>query len=142
MDQHVTAYFLTWLDQAPDERRAIDEHLAGCRACSEYYRKMSLLLTQSGDTDVRLAADPHLPAQILAHAPSRDAGRRGAALRWSAAGALAILAVAIGISLGEMLAPQGATYSTSDIAGAYYSAVSQQNFSTRWESVVDSTRKE
>jgi hypothetical protein len=41
-----------------------------------------------------------------------------------------------------MLAPEASADSTSDIASTYYSALSQQNFSTRWESVVDSTRKE
>jgi anti-sigma factor RsiW len=145
MHHHVTSLYAAWLDQTPEERRGVEEHLRRCPACAAYYRKMSLLLDEAGQDTPRLAADPFLPARIAAraHGPSVPTARRAArtALRWSAAGALAVLAVVIGISLGKDLAPSATAYTSSDIVSAYYGAVSQQNFSTRLETVVESTPK-
>ncbi len=147
MTPHVTGLYLTWLRQSPEERRSVDEHLAGCPSCAAYYEKMSLLLTASGEEPRRLAADPYLPDRLLARSvPGRERRIGRAALRWSMAGALAILAVIIGIRLGTKLAPSAQTaaassYSTDDIVSAYYGAVSQQSFSTRLETVVPSTEE-
>lgn len=146
MHHHVTDLFLAWLDQTPEERRGVEEHLRACPACAEYYRKMTLLFLETDRERPRLEADPFLPARIAARAAHRGtpAARGGAraALRWSAAGALAVLAVFIGVSLGKELAPRETAYTTSDIVSTYYSAVSQQNFSTRLETVVESTPKD
>lgn len=146
MSKHVIKNFLAWKENSTIGNESIDNHLAQCITCRKYYEKMSLLLDR---TDIprnpKLQPDPYLPARIvaLANAQSSAHGKGFVnAARWSLASLTFALAVFIGIVLGKGLAAPSTQYKTSEIISAYYNAVSQENFSSGLESIVESTQKD
>ena len=146
MRTHVTTFFLAWRENTAPDRGTIENHLKDCTDCREYFEKMTLLLEHT-DThhNPRLQPDPYLPSRIAALVNERkNIGPKKLvhAARWSFASLAFALAIVIGILLGKGLSPASPQYKTSEIISTYYNAVSQQNFSTELESVVESTQKD
>ncbi len=149
MESHVTSSYLDWLDDTLPDREAVERHLAACEACRIYYAKMNGLLKERGTALPRLEPDPALPARIRAGAVRLSAAsarvRGPLTVRWPVAGLAGALALLAGIMLGIELhhgAAGGEGKSSTDVSGAYYNAVSQQDFTAGLESLLQSAPKE
>ena len=145
MKRHVRHLYHAWREGLGSAESAVEGHLAACLECAAYFRKMSSLLDADHRPGARLRPGPFRPVRISvsdrAGAILRKPSGFLPALRWSAAGALTALAVFIGVTLGNRSAPAQDEYTSSDLVGAYYSAVSQQSFTLRLETVVSTAQK-
>ena len=151
-NDHVIELYADWADDSlgADEQRRVQLHLDSCGQCAGYFDKMSALLdTLAPDALPDLEPDPHLPVRVRAIARER-ADRDGVVdslprhslptrrfagwLRASFAGAMAVLAIAIGIYVGygagsaqmgtnELAANTGDA--STEAFDEYYSAFSQ-----------------
>ncbi|UCH83722.1 MAG: zf-HC2 domain-containing protein, partial [Candidatus Latescibacterota bacterium] len=168
------SFYQAWDEKRlnPEERRIVQQHLADCRSCRDYYDKMSALLNASDPSLLpSLEADPFLPTRIraLAEDSAAAAARTTATgaeqtaaigggpndgvaratypkvipwLRVSLAGALTAIAVAAGIFLGKGLAATPGANSDSAIVTAYYDAVAQTGFVGDWGDVIEEEEEE
>ena len=129
-------YFVDYQDGRLDRaiRTQIDEHLRACHACSEYYRKMALLLQPSDNTLL-----PNLKPGPFAGWPSAPQPA-GPFRRWAtvaAAAAMLVVAIVTGSYLGRSLSATTAQDSDTDLISAYYDAFSQSAFGSSLDAVVE-----
>ncbi len=131
MIKHVTKLFLSWHEGkiSGQENSLIERHLEQCDSCRNYYKKMSRVFNDNSLLALgELQPDPYLPNRIesLLNESERIPNRRFyPALRWSIAGIGAVLAVIIGVYIGNDLSvSQPASLTVNDMSD-YYSVIAQ-----------------
>ncbi len=143
MSNHVKHLFWDWRDHKGALKEEVDRHLGDCENCRLYYDKMSQLVDPELLSSLpKLIPDPYVPTRIKALAVERDKARAillFSRLRLSMESLAFILAVITGILIGKTFITQEPETKKEDVISAYKSAVSPDDFSTRMESILESS---
>jgi predicted anti-sigma-YlaC factor YlaD len=141
MNKHVKIYFLDWTENRISDKIEIERHLQECNSCRLYFEKMTKLFDPGVISGLpKLIPDPFMPTRTTALAEERrqaNAKIMFSKLRLSLEGFALILAVVIGIMLGKAISAEPTQYKTNDILSIYYNALSQEDFSSKMESILE-----
>lgn len=144
MKQHsdIRQLFLPWIEQKLDDRqvREIEEHLSKCVSCQRYFDTMSHALTS--DTSAfraTLIPDPFLAVRIRASSrasASVSPSGREFVVRWSLRTAAFVMAVVVGIYMGEKIASQSIVVTDQHIIGEYSDYFVESGIGDRLQTVA------
>jgi anti-sigma factor RsiW len=132
---------LAWVEGKLDagRRSVIAHHLEECPDCRRYFETLSVSLVPTGTRPVMiLAADPYLPVRVRAIAAERAAQaefRDGAALRWTWRTAAFVLAMLLGIFIGESLSYRSPQVTDHHIVYEYSSSLWDSGIESRWQTI-------
>lgn len=141
MSKHVKKQFVEWLENTTSRKDEIGRHLQECEDCRLYYEKMKNLLDPGLIAGLPvLRPDPFLPTRI--HALVAEKKRSNAKeifviARLSLQGLAFILALVVGIVLGKAISVQPTDNKTNEIVSVYRNALSQEDFSSQMELILD-----
>src|SRR5947209_327768 len=129
MIDHVTKLFLEWHEDTISEqhRTKVNSHLEQCSTCRMYFEKMSAVIDDPSLLKLKeIQANPNLPARIRAlKAGYEQRHRHYPILRWSFAGAGAVLGIIIGIYLGKGLPGIEQTSQSGTDLSEYHNVIAQ-----------------
>lgn len=132
---------LAWIEGTlGDGRRgAIAHHLSECAECRRYFQTLSASLKPSAvRTEKMLDADPYLPIRVKALAAERR-GQRGLrgelALRWTWRTAAFVLAMLLGIFIGESLSYRPQEITDHHIVYEYSNVFWDSGIESRWQTI-------
>lgn len=144
MKQHteIQSQVLGWIENALDagQREMVGKHLASCGSCRVYYSTITrMVLPQADQKESRLVPDPYLPTRIRAITAAGESGgvaHGRQALRWALRTAMFVLAVALGITLGEHLSARQSYVTDSHIISEYSQSFWDSGIENRWDSIA------
>ena len=143
MKQHseIQSDVLAWIEGTLDagRRDAIAHHLVECADCRRYFERISVSLEPSArQMELMLSADPYLPVRVRALAAERSAdggSRDGTALRWTWRTAAFVLAMLLGIYIGESLSYRSPQLTDHHIVYEYSNSFWDSGIETRWQTI-------
>lgn len=132
---------LGWIEGTLEagRRSAVAHHLEECPDCRRYFDALSESLRPStiaaGKT---LSVDPYLPVRVRAIADGRSARQRsleGAALRWTWRTAAFVVAMLLGIFIGESLSYSSPQITDHHLVYEYSSSFWDSGIENRWQTI-------
>lgn len=132
---------LAWIEGTLESGRrdAMAHHLAECPDCRRYIEMLSASLVPSViPAEMKLVADPYLPTRVKALAAERRAHggiREGAALRWTWTTAAFVLAMLLGIYIGESLSYRPGQITDRHIISEYSNVFWDSGIESRWQTI-------
>jgi hypothetical protein len=141
MNDHVKIYFLDWQENRASKKEQIESHLKECESCRLYYDRMTKLLDPGIVTNLPgLIPDPFMPTRISALVEEQkqtEAKIIFSKIQLSLEGFVFIIAIVIGIVLGTTFSAEPHKIKTDDILSIYKNAVSQEDFSSQMEIILE-----
>lgn len=143
MKQHaeIQSDVLGWVEGTLDavRRDAVAHHLSECHNCRRYFETIAAVLEPSAVQPERvLAADPYLPVRVKALALDQHGHggfREAAAFRWTWRTAAFVLALVLGIYMGESLSYRTPQITDHHIVYEYSNSFWDSGFETRWQTL-------
>lgn len=143
MNQHTEAKsdLLAWIEGTLESSRrsVVTLHLEECADCRRYFEMLSASLEPSASrTEPVLVADPYLPLRVKALAADRGAREgslEGAALRWTWRTAAFVLAMLLGIFIGESLSYRPQEITDHLIVYEYSNVFWDSGIESRWHTI-------
>lgn len=142
MKNHVTKYFLDWVENSIAEKRKkkIESHLVVCDKCREYYRQMEELFRLPDKSLLSdLESDPFLPTRIQAGMTEITHLNRAnlpvSRIRWSLSGVM-VIGVSIGIFIGSSVF-RPIAFTDRELAAEYYEAFTTNDGVNQLDSAFD-----
>ena len=126
-----------------EQERAVEDHVARCESCKRYFETMSAaLLPSESPQRLSLSLDPYLPARVKAMVEqSVRENRPGvpAAFHWAFRGTAFVVAVALGILLGEKLARPTPVVTSQRVIAEYSEIFAIQGIDDRLQIVTQTS---
>jgi hypothetical protein len=137
----IRSLFLLWSEQKLDQQRVIEleEHLKGCKPCSQYFDAMSAALLPGASLQRGLVPDPYMPIRIRALAKesaSISPSGKDMVIRWSLRAVAFTAAVVLGIYMGEKLSYQPSLVTEQHIISEYSSYLGESGIGERWQTIA------
>jgi predicted anti-sigma-YlaC factor YlaD len=146
---HVKKLFLEWMEKnlSQDKQAQVEAHLEACKACRHYYRIMSKILEKPDFSGLeQLKPDPYFPTRLRAVSGDEKtishSGKFYRGFRLSLVSLLLLIAVGLGIFVGNGLFQLTRQDKDSQLVNAYYEVIDQQTISDRWEYVFKTQGEE
>ena len=144
---HIRSLLLSSIEGTLDDvqQRAVEDHVASCDSCRRYFETMSTALLPATDRrSPGLVLDPFLPVRVKAIARQSSA-RKGtglsAAFSWSFRTVAFLVAVVLGIVLGEKLSTQATPVTSQRIIAEYSAIFTTQGIDDRLQTVTQANRE-
>jgi hypothetical protein len=116
--------------------REVEDHLSGCDSCNRYFQTMSVALSSS-PSQGGLAVDPYLPTRIRARAnESVPVTGKEMLVRWSLRTAVFVVAIVVGVYMGEQISYQPAMVTDQHIISEYSNYLGEIGIGDRWQTVA------
>lgn len=146
-EEHYKKYFLKWHEEklSEDEKTKLEEHLAGCSDCRNYFEKMNNALLPVKDLEIiELKPDPYLPQRVKSLSGENNGFIKYdlnlPSLKWTAIGFAFsfLLLIASFFSLNNGSISQ---QKSTNIYYDYYQSISQQSFSSNLDYLSNSLQE-
>lgn len=143
MKEHskIQSLVLAWIEDTLDSGRRgeVAHHLAACKMCRRYFEAISAaLLPSAAKVERGLSADPFLPVRIKALAAERSGEgrlREGSTLQWTWRTVAFVLAVILGVYMGEHLSYQAPQVTDRHIVYEYSDSFWDSGIEGRWQTL-------
>lgn len=138
---HIQSEVLAWIEGTLEAGRSsiVASHLEECAECRRYFDTLSeFLKPAAARKDPLLAADPYLPVRVRALAAerrSRESFPQAAALRWTWRTAAFVLAMLLGIFIGESLSYRSTQVTDSHVVYEYSNSFWDSGIESRWQTI-------
>jgi predicted anti-sigma-YlaC factor YlaD len=138
----IQSFVLGWIENTLDarQREMVGKHLEICSSCRMYYSTISrVILPQADQNDPRLVPDPYLLTRIRAIAgegQKSNVPHLQQALRWTLRTAMFVLAIVLGVTIGERLSASQPRVTDSHIITEYSQSFWDSGIENRWVSIA------
>jgi anti-sigma factor RsiW len=132
---------LAWIEGTLDANRrsVIARHLEECAGCRRYFETVSAALEpRAAKAEPLLAADPYLPVRVRAIAAGqggRESSRHEVTLRWTWRTAALVVAMLLGIFIGESLSYRTPQITDHHIVYEYSNSFGDSGIESRWQTI-------